>query len=487
MISLIVALLIATAPASAADRHLLYMGGGGEPQGQPATAFDQTLMGMSSYLSANPWKHSVAFNGGHPETEEKLARGFQGAASKEAFTAESFKRLIASYKNRILNGQIKPGEQLVVVLDTHGAENTGHEKSHRISVSPSKGAANLNDLAGAETLNLDALEDLAALAEQKGVKLGIIDFTCFSGNTQKLANKSTCVISATGSKHYGYTNFSNRFMEGLRPGVTLEEAFLEARRKSPGASVPMISSGVGRGVQEQLYERITPFLYYYKANTYEDRLKGYLESALDRAGSCRRENQYADLMKWLESMKGLGEFLAWDKSVDVIKLQELIAGYKTQQDRLVTQAKALGAAEYKSGQRDFEKPLEFYAEAKAGLHTGKMKLSYSSKELVQMDTAGIVKERKEALDQSRSAEDRAANEAALRAWEQVDRKKNELMAKHSELQNYQQKFQALLAGMKDSKTMAEAIGAEERKLYQALYQSAAKDSNARDVCREIVF
>ena len=105
---------------------------------------------------------------------------------------------------------------VIIVIDTHGAdkEDNQSEISHHVAV-------NSRDLKQTETISLDELKVLTQLAKEKGIKLGIIDFSCHSGHTISLANDNTCIISATGPKHYGFSSFSDNFLSEMKNGGNL--------------------------------------------------------------------------------------------------------------------------------------------------------------------------------------------------------------------------------------------------------------------------
>src|SRR5690606_31490044 len=112
------------------------------------------------------------------------------------------------------------------------AEPTPSSRTHQISAGGR--ATNLLSLAGGSRVNLDRLENLARMAQEKNIKLAILDFSCHSGASLSLANSSTCVIAATGPHSFAYggassATFSNAFVNRMAPGKNLEEIYLEAR------------------------------------------------------------------------------------------------------------------------------------------------------------------------------------------------------------------------------------------------------------------
>jgi hypothetical protein len=83
----------------------------------------------------------------------------------------------------LANGKIKPGEQVMLQIYTHGAPNKGNEKSHRLNIK-------------SEDNNMDDMIPLIRQLEEAGVKVALLDGSCFSGNSLSLSTPKTCVISS---------------------------------------------------------------------------------------------------------------------------------------------------------------------------------------------------------------------------------------------------------------------------------------------------
>ncbi len=278
--------------------HMAVLGGSGEPHktwdGRPneTTIFDTGLEKMGQFNRSHPdIRSEILFNGGHAQTEE-IAR--QGFGSSRPFSATGYYQIIQSYKEKLRTGQIKSGEKLLINIYSHGATKDIGEKSHKIAAGGVM--TNANTAAGTVTVSLDDLKSLADLAKAKGVKLGIIDLSCHSGNTLALADENTCVISATGPNHYsgaGRLSFGTIFSGALIPGKSLEDAFLTARAQFNDASFPMISSPAGKEIQEKIYNQQTPFLYYYNPNS--DKFTPYMEQIATAVGECSVDSNLTGL------------------------------------------------------------------------------------------------------------------------------------------------------------------------------------------------
>lgn len=284
--------------------HMAVLGGSGEPHNVETTIFDAGLERMGQFHRLHPAiSTQVLFNGGHSETEEIARRGFGGS---QPFTARGYYQIIEEYKRKLNSGEIRSGENILINLYSHGATRDAGEASHKIAAG-SGPVTNFDDMAGTTTVSVDALKSLRDLARTKGVKLGIVDLSCHSGNTLALADENTCVISATGPNHYsgaGSMSFGAVFSGALRPGQSLEDAYLSARAQFNDASFPMISSPAGREIQERLYNNETPFLYYY--NPQSDKLTPYLEQIATTAGECRIDGNLMGINTEIENILRAG-------------------------------------------------------------------------------------------------------------------------------------------------------------------------------------
>ena len=239
---IVLLLFIMVLGSSAQTSHLAIIGGGGEAKGS-STIFDGDLKHISKFARMNPnWITTSSFNGGHSETENIIKSNLN--ITNEPFTKNSCEQLI-----KTTNGELKSGDQLLIHINSHGARrDVSTEKTHKIATAES--ALENYETIGGSTVGLDYLKKLTELANHKGIKLAIIDFSCHSGSTLNIANKNTCVITSTGPNHYGYTGsdqtFTSLFNSKLEKGKSLEEIYLEAREKYFDKSFPMIFSPQGK-------------------------------------------------------------------------------------------------------------------------------------------------------------------------------------------------------------------------------------------------
>lgn len=197
--------------------HLVLMGGGGEPNG-PTTIFDKGLKNLSKFTNEEKlnWIPDIAFNGGHPETE-KILRSLVDKniySPIKSFTPDTYEEKISRYEKKILDGDVKSGDKILLMIDTHGSPSS-EDETHKIST------------IGYNTVSIDRLQRLINLAEEKGVKLAIVDASCYSGNTLNLKSKKTCIMSAASAESIGSTSWNEKFSENLKKGRNLEEIFLK--------------------------------------------------------------------------------------------------------------------------------------------------------------------------------------------------------------------------------------------------------------------
>ncbi|MGE3609414.1 MAG: caspase family protein [Bacteriovoracaceae bacterium] len=296
-----------------AAKYLLIAGGGGEAlqdsngKAITDTIFDRELKNVSDYKKSNPQiKTKVMFNGGHSDTEKIVSENFtkKEIASTE-FNSADFKKYIKNLEWKIRNNKIKKGDQVLLYLSSHGAENQNGEKTHSIAVS---GKETVNDFEklNSNIISLDALTNLTRLARRKGIKLGIIDFSCHSGNTIKLRNPNTCVITSTGPNHFAYpstngSDFPSRFSANMKSGKSLEEIYLASREGFNDASFPMISSPVGIDVQNDLYNKVSDYLQNFDFGS--SKLATTILNKTSQANICDDESSFNSLITQIDELK----------------------------------------------------------------------------------------------------------------------------------------------------------------------------------------
>lgn len=214
---------------------MVYFGGGGEKGQDRVNLFLEEYEAAIGFRNLNPsWQTELFFSSTHvPPESKKMLEPYK------EFTQKSYGKEIKELIRDIDNGKISKGSQLLIEIDTHGAPEQGHEFTHQVAM-------------GQAYVSLDNLKELRDAAEAHGVKLAIVDDSCYSGNTLKLATEKTCVITATTADNFGYGETAAAFISNLTNHGNLEEAFLASRKESESPSQPQISTPEGLQVEALL-------------------------------------------------------------------------------------------------------------------------------------------------------------------------------------------------------------------------------------------
>lgn len=464
-----------------AANHMIFMGGSGDPEG-PKTIFDSTAEMLGKNLqSSNQWKYQVAFNGGHSVTESILATNFsRPVAPTTPFNEQTYKKMIADYKAKIISGTIASGDQLVIVIDTHGAMKTDKSLTHQVAVNSSKkitstGIKDYNNLSGSETVSLDDLQEIVKLTNEKGIKLGIIDMSCHSGNTLALKQNApnTCIITSTGPDHYGFagaTTFNGQLWQSLKPGVSLEQAFLEARLNAKDNGYPMISSPTGNEVNNEVYKSMTPYMYY--KSPVSDKLTNYVKTNSSDQLICQRENQFNELIAKINELEAAAT--GTKDGYNGEELKKLITQYKAQQDTMIKTLNQMGAS--------FADTIETFKKNPGSAQ--ELKLSW--KVIATSDPDGTIKYFREQMNKAKSAKDKADYQAIIENWNLVKFKKAEILSKYPLLAKIEETNKKLTNQMEDNYNSVFKITVQEKKFYNELYRKKLI-GNSSDACAQIVF
>ncbi len=477
-----------------AENYLSYLGGGGEPKASTKTIFDDNLKALDTFSAENKnWNLELKFNGGHPETEKLIASGFPTAALKKSFEKTSLKETIATYARDINSGKIKSGDQLLVMINSHGGAATDSAKSHLITAGATDGPLNLQTLAGAVGIvNLDQLQELIKLANDKGVKLGIVDFSCHSGNTLKLANEKTCVISAAGSDHFAYTLFASDFTHNMKTGKSLEQVFLETRRKTADTSYPMISTTAGQEINSQLYPKLSPYLNFDKdlLNTVSRKLSDYVQLAAGSPQICDNEQNLKVLKQQLEALKQtMNAQHNLEAAGEIDKLAAMVSAYKVKIDVKIEEAKQLGAVQFHSKEKVRLSGTGSYKNLK-----GVLPHDFTISELLETDYDKVINRIQEAhnesvakstLEKSKHYNHQIADYAAsVDLHNQARKKQQQLIKEFPKLKEYQTRFRAAMKGLTESSfEEVSEIAKQEKKIYDLWYRSKPKKPEA---CGEFI-
>jgi hypothetical protein len=458
--------------------YLMVIGAGGE-EAKEDTIFDGAIKNIGDYVKRSEGtKVDVALNGGHVKTVALINESFPTANTKSDFLESDYKRLIQSYKLKLENNEIVAGDQLMIYVDSHGAEKEKNFKSHRIATSAGT-ATNLNTLAGASVVDLDQLEVLKKLAKDKGVKMAIIDGSCHSGNTLALADDNTCVISGTGPNHYGYGTFSQNFSAAMKKGKNLEEIFLEARAMDDTPGLPMISTPAGQSVNTLIYDKITPYLYHF--DNKDDKLTPYLRENSGANQQCMADGNFNSLIKTINSIEELNtvstKSLWWTnktKELDLSNLKDLLGKYKSSLDLVQSKMKELGSDRLK-------KEETFNVSASVGNFTTSWKQNYSWKELLSSDFNNLINKNQERMNGETNNSKLTSFAAMKSLYQQAQAKKDELLRSQPDLAEVSSKEEDIKKLIDSTYFTNRTIAIEERKLYTALYKNAQKNESTPQV------
>ena len=476
-LSLIV-LLTATSMAHA-ENHLLVIGGGGEPA-RDTTIFDNGMENLGKSLEKANWRYEVSFNGGHADTEKILKKHYPNpSAPTTNFTQEKYAQLIEGYKKKILSGEIKSGDQLMIIVNTHGASKSAGQLTHRVSASGGA-ATDLNELAGSKLVSLDDLQEIVKLTNDRGIKLGIVDLSCHSGNTLALKKNApnTCIVTASGPVHYGFAGsvaFPDKFLAALKPGKNLEEVFLEARLNSSDSGYPMISTSENDKIVNDVYNNITPYLYYYSPSA--DKMTPYVLANANQEQMCRRDEEFKDLMSKLDELKSVMK--SKKNSFNADKLIDLLNKYKASQDKVLKATMVLGT--YK-----LDNVENFPVPANSSYVLSNFKIKYTWKELIALDVDDSIATFEKFKKFSESKKGKDDNQAVIDFLKLVRTKKQQILTQNPQLKNVKKETEEIVKQIDKSYAMANKIALQEKVYYEELYRRS-QTNNSNDPCKKIVF
>lgn len=449
--------------------YLMYIGAGGEAAKED-TIFDDSISNIGDYVKQSPAINvDVALNGGHSKTEALIKESFPKAISRSGFLDSDYNRLIENYKSKLENNLMGKGDQLLIYINSHGAEQVAGLKTHQIATGEMN-STNSVALEGAKLVDLDQLSTLKELAKTKGVKLAIVDTSCHSGATLALADDNTCVISSTSSELYSYYDFSPNFTAAMAKGKNLEEVFLEIREEDDTPALPAISTYAGVEARQMLEKKMTPFLYYF--DEHQDKLSSYLRESSNDSQQCLADKSYSSLLQTINALEQLNtnsmDILWWkvkSKEVDLSSLKELLGKYKKTLDLLRFKSKELGVQRLSN-----EEVFTLHA-ATVPITSKK---TYTWKELITTDFKSLISK-----TQKRAAEETdhfsLLNEQGLLTfYNQLNAKKEELLKNQPDMADLLKKENEMKNMVESNFLISADIAKEERKLYSALYKNAEK-------------
>ena len=469
--------------------EIAVFGGGGDPSG-PTTIFDGALKNLATANANLKMPMSLAFNGGHATTEQIVSTNLH--QPNRPFTLENYNSIIADYIAKINNGQIKAGDQLLITVDTHGAEKdttfNNAELTHQIAINGSVLDPNSSSLSGPNA-TLDNLKTLADLAIAKNIKLGIVDFRCHSGNSIILGNQNTCVISASGPNHYGYGTFAENFYSNMKKGNSLEEVYLQARKDMPYPSFPMISSDAGLKMNAELYSLLSPYMDYIDRDAHADKLSYYAEHIVLEGKECQRDNDFLILEEKLKKLMQQAGDAFYKQSISdlIVELKK----YKNFQDGYIKDLEKLNLTLLSTKESFYPKTSRFYRDPKdkkgilrkvqpeAQVHTWRDIITFPEDNLSYFQ---------DSLKNATNKVEREDAQDFLDVMTQVIAKKHELLAAHPEFQNVNHVADSYAAKSQEMWTSVTNISRLANVVYDNGYRKMMNNnSSVKNPCAEFKF
>ncbi len=466
-------------------KHFYFLGGGGEPNGE-TTIFDNDVKVISGFINSPGWETTVSFNGGHKKTEEIIKTKLPKVNNAGPFIEANYNKLIKEMTDKINNGTLADGDQLMISIDTHGGKK-GKENTHKISLTGSE-ATNLNTLAGAKTVDLDKLQALIDLAAAKGVKLAVIDMSCFSGNLLNLKTNNACLISATGKDQYGWagtidlsvfsitSTFSGKFFDLLKKGRNLEDIFLGARTKGWTPDFPMISTEEGQAVEALLYHLMVPYL------NFNDKYGANLDTFYYTNNKEKFEQQVCELD---HNHKGLQVILDQFQHLSRVSNE---AG----QNEFDALKKALDT--YRNYQKEYEESLRGKLEADQEIKSILIRDYAKDKKLWEdyVPTSFLITDFEGGIKRTQQLYDEATNAYVKKMWkDSLESMKRQIQivsdvkTKLSQVtKNNIKRRDDVYAKSGRTKGMATNVAAEAKKVYDVLYRNNKK--SATNPCRDFI-
>lgn len=331
------------------------------------------------------------------------------------------------------------------------------------------------------------LKKLTTLAKEKGVKVGIIDQSCHSGNSMALADDNTCVLSVTGPNHYGYAGpgtDSAKLTENMTPGKNLEDLFLEARRTSGDSGFPMISSPAGKAVQEQLYGMLTPYLYYFDNKS--DKLTPFITGTQEDL-VCKYDQDFEQLNQMINNIE----------DIQVVTKQFLFFKWNETTKKADLSALKQALAEYYAFQKDILKDVAgvdlkiFNTSEKIVVSGGNyiQSIDYTWKELVSIDFDKIIADANTRLSQATTDFEKDSLKLNMELYKKAKKRGEEIAIQHPEYKTLQTKLASIENKESKSYTLANTVGKESRALYDELYKKVKNSETTAtqpNPCKEFI-
>lgn len=171
----------------------------------------------------------------------------------------TLEKVIRSY---LSSKKIVKGDQVLIQILSHGEKKSAGEDSHSVEI-------------GGYWVSLDTLKPILKELTQAGVRVGIIDGSCYSGASMTLKSENVCVVSAQVASRVASEDsrkngtFVDFFWNDLKTRdpklkISLESAFLVARAKRNSLTTtyawrfdrPQISTSEANGILDPLFDTL---------------------------------------------------------------------------------------------------------------------------------------------------------------------------------------------------------------------------------------
>lgn len=473
-----------------ADDRLYIFGGGGEPTNKDKTNFDQSLENLSLYSRNTTVTPFVFFNGGHKNLDKIRNENFPSTSEKGNFTAKNYDSALNSLLDDIKNNKIRSGQQVMIVIHSHGEDpqnSDPNSSTHFIATNETRINGTTFYDPKVDTKELQKIIDAAAAAN---IKLGIIDNSCFSGNTLKLKAPKACLISASGTDNYAIAAnpykdspdsplknqkvFSDEFSSQLASHKfkNLEELYLNSRKNSIGTDFPSINTNAGNKNYESLYRGIIDYL---KVQADNINMLDDVFKKLDTVEKiCQFNLDFNNYLKTIDKLKANVDSTlshSHDKfsklKNDLKKYHELISNQALANINL---KKYLKKSEYQFSGTNFN--LREYLAIDTDLNIKKLTENLN----LELNTPGITEEQKNITRNDFTLQ--------INKFKKLEIDRQKLISNSSELQ---QAFKAIQDWNKDvdkNAGLAIQIGDDARQVYDELYKAQNPKIDAKNPCSE---
>ncbi|MFN8369840.1 MAG: hypothetical protein U0T83_04340 [Bacteriovoracaceae bacterium] len=448
------------------EKELYLFGGGGEPASKDKTIFDQDLINIINFSKKSAWKTTLAFNGGHAETEKILKSAPQSINNHGEFSVDNHKKMLQEIKDKLIQNKLKAGDQLMLVLDTHGIKQFENiEKTHTIALK--KGFASVDDF-----------QAIINLAEEKNVKIALVDLSCHSGSSLNLNHKKSCLISASGEKHMAFTSaksFPINFTQKLKEQNNLEDIFLEARDEDQAAmEFPKISTTEGRIVQDLLYEQLTPFLFFNSKESDSNLLKKYYTEQ-PQLKICSTQNNFNAIENLLNNIEQIDSFS--DSKSNLPYFQDLRIALKNYYEYQKEYAQAL------INQKKLAQKLIKMVSKNRRLKKSLEERNLTDNTILQIDYQKIAEDYEKELNQVKNEETKNSIQKKIIKSKENKKIIDELIAKLDATDQATIKdFQEKINETQKSLALAHAVSIQAKKLYTDQYNKIRKTES--NPCRD---